>query len=134
LARGHSFEAVFIDLGIHLEFNFLPFTVKRFEKAATPYVTTGLAYSFVAGETAEIIGHPSLPFGIGFKIGWSQRLTTSVEWAARKTFTDDIDGLISTGQTLNRSFIHNNDWIFITGVTVSYKFFETKGDCPVYWK
>lgn len=134
LARGHSFEAVFIDLGIHLEFNFLPFTVKRFEKAATPYVTTGLAYSFVAGETAEIVGHPALPFGIGFKIGWSQRLTTSIEWAARKTFTDDIDGLISTGQTLNRSFIHNNDWIFITGVTVSYKFFDSKGDCPVYWK
>lgn len=134
LSRAHNFEAVFIDLGIQAEFNFLPFTVKRFEKAATPYVTSGFAYTFIAGEATELSGHPTVPFGIGAKIAWSQRFTTALEWSFRKTFVDNIDGMQSTGQNYKRSFIHNNDWIFVTGVIITYKFYDSRGDCPVYWK
>jgi hypothetical protein len=134
LSRAHSFEAVFIDLGFQAEFNFLPFTVKRFKKAATPYVTSGFAYTFLAGEATDLDGHPTIPFGIGAKIGWSQRFITAIEWSFRKTFVDNIDGLESAGQSHKRSFIHNNDWIFVTGIIITYKFHNPAGDCPVYWK
>lgn len=134
LSRGHSFEAMFIDLGFHAEFNFLPFKVKRFEKAVTPYITSGFSYNFIVGESGSFIGNPAIPFGIGAKIGWSQRLTTNLEWSFRKSFMDNLDGLESIGQNIKRSFIHNNDWIFITGVSITYKLHDPKGDCPVYWK
>lgn len=134
LSRAHSFEAVFIDLSFQAEYNFLPFAVKRFEKAATPFVSAGFAYTFIAGEGAEINGHPTIPVGLGFKIGWSPRFSTALEWSLRKSFVDDIDDLVNVGQNFKRSFIHNNDWIFITGVTITYKFYDSRGDCPVYWK
>lgn len=134
LSRGHSFEAVFIDLGLQAEFNFLPFKVTRLKKAATPYVTTGIAYTFFLGEAATFNGYPTIPFGVGAKVGWSKRITTAIEWSFRKTFIDKIDGLESPGQSINRSFIHNNDWLFLSVISIIYKFQEPKGDCPVYWK
>jgi len=134
LSRAHSFEAVFIDLGFRAEYNFLPFVVKRFEKAVAPFVSAGFAYTFIAGEGAELNGYPTVPLGVGFKVGWSQRFSTAIEWSMRKTFADTIDGLVDVGQNYKRSFIHNNDWFFITGVTITYQFHDPKDDCPVYWK
>lgn len=130
--RAHAFNASFIDMGFHVEFNFLPFKAKRFERLATPFVTSGLAYTLASNDAAEIKGYPSIPLGLGVKVSWNQRLTTSLEWNMRKTFLDTIDGIVSVGKNFRNSFIHHNDYIFLTGFTIAYKLYEPRIDCPAY--
>ena len=130
--RAHAFNASFIDMGFHVEFNFLPFKAKRFERLATPFVTSGLAYTLASNDAAEIKGYPSIPLGLGVKFAWNQRLTTSLEWTMRKTFLDTIDGIVSVGKNFRNSFIHHNDYIYLTGITIAYKLYEPRIDCPAY--
>ncbi len=131
--RGASFETGFMDLTLMMEFNFLPFETTIFRKGFSPFVAGGISYMFIAGNSGPSSSYLNLPFGVGIKYGISKKVTIGAEWLMKKTFSDEIDGIINFGQKTDPSLIHNNDWVSLAGFFITIKPFERKGDCPVYW-
>jgi opacity protein-like surface antigen len=141
--RGHSFTTTFLDIGLNFEFNFLPYKIYQRKDIWSPYITGGLGYNRVLSSTPSSLPSTLYPavspaknnmiitFGGGFKLTLSRRWAAGTEWTFRKTFSDSFDGLENPGQEFN-TFFHNNDWYYLVGVFVTYKFWEYMEDCPAY--
>jgi hypothetical protein len=119
-----------LDLGLQVEFNFLPYTPNIGKWAYSPYISTGIAGALIMGSDADAVNTLSFPFGIGVKLNISSRLATGAEWSFRKTFTDHLDGVVNPSGT--NSFVHNNDWYSFMGIFITYKFFNFAKTCPAY--
>jgi hypothetical protein len=130
----HSFSAQMLDIGLLIEFDFLPFdnTTKKKDNY-TFFVLGGLGYSFPMGGTYTGNPHFNLPFGIGFKVCPVKRLSAGVEWKYKKTWNDNVDGVESRENTVYKATIQNNDWYSYAGIFVVYRLFYREGDCPAYW-
>ncbi len=131
-SRGAVFVNNFYDLSLQGEFNFQPFRVTMFRRPLSPYLTAGLAYTFVAGTMDQASSYVNIPFGGGIKYGISRKITIGMEWILKKSFTDNIDGVKSFGQYGSPSWVHNNDWVSLAGIFLTVRPFERRGDCPVY--
>ena len=135
--RNESFFANVIDLSLQFEFNFLSFTssgyIKKNRERFTPYVSLGIGANFILGSN-DFENPITIPFGLGIKYNIFERLTLGMEWGYRKTFTDQIDGVLNVQDTENTPVIHNDDWYSLCGVFVTYKLFRDKIDCPTYYK
>jgi hypothetical protein len=129
--RNARFINNFYDFSLQGEFNFLPFRTTIFRRPVSTYVTAGLAWTIMDSE-GYVQGRPNLPFGVGVKYGFSRRATLGMEWALKKNFSDNIDGVRSFGQFNSPSLVHNNDWVSLAGIFLTVKPFERRGDCPVY--
>lgn len=127
-----SFSTKLLDASIHFEFNYLPYLPTKNKFDYTTYLSAGLGYSSVLGSNVNADSHPTIPFGIGFKINLSNRLSAGTEWTFRKTFNDNVDGLTNFNDPLETSLIHNNDWYSFIGLFITYKFFKFAENCPVY--
>ena len=124
------FNTSLIDLGLQVEFNFLPFTPNVGKWDYTPYISTGIAGALVLSSDAASDNLMSFPFGIGMKINRTSRISAGAEWSFRKTFNDRIDGLENPSGSF--SFLHNNDWYSFLGVFITFKFFNFAAECPAY--
>jgi hypothetical protein len=124
------FNTSLIDLGLQVEFNFLPFVPNVGKWEYTPYISTGVAGALVLNSDASSVNHLSFPFGIGLKLNLTSRISTGFEWSFRKTFNDMIDGVENPSGSL--SIIHNNDWYSFLGVFITFKFFNFAEVCPAY--
>lgn len=129
-----DFHTSLLDIASQVEFNFFPYKTTEDLWYGTPYIFGGVGYSFVLGYSAEGIGinaqnHLIIPFGVGYKLNVTRKLSAGVEWSFRKTFNDCTDGVVNP---LGESFLHSNDWYSIFGLFITYKFFNFAGDCPVY--
>jgi opacity protein-like surface antigen len=135
--RGASFSATLIDISALIEFNFLPYTssgyIKKNNNRFTPFIFLGIGgnYIFSSGGFENPI---TIPFGLGIKYNIFERLTLGIEWSYKKTFNDEIDGVINIQDEINNPVIHNDDWYSFCGVFVTYKLFRDKIDCPTYYK
>ncbi|HAF30617.1 MAG TPA: hypothetical protein DCG75_16370 [Bacteroidales bacterium] len=135
--RGASFSATLIDISALIEFNFLPYTssgyIKKNKNRFTPFIFLGIGgnYIFSSGGFENPI---TIPFGLGIKYNIFERLTLGIEWSYKKTFNDEIDGVINIQDEINNPVIHNDDWYSFCGVFVTYKLFRDKIDCPTYYK
>lgn len=135
--RGASFSATLIDISAIIEFNFLPYTssgyIKKNKNRFTPFIFLGIGgnYIFSSGGFENPI---TIPFGLGIKYNIFERLTLGIEWSYKKTFNDEIDGIINIQDEINNPVIHNDDWYSFCGVFVTYKLFRDKIDCPTYYK
>jgi hypothetical protein len=135
-----EFNTSLIDGTLQFEFSFLPFVPNTGKWDCTTYVAGGIGYSVILSSNvrtslnATYLRNPipyfTLPFGIGFKLNLSRRVSAGCEWSFRKTFTDRIDFL--QNPTGDVSIIHNNDWYSFTGIFITYKFFKFAQDCPAY--
>jgi opacity protein-like surface antigen len=125
-----NFQTSLLDLGLQVEFNFLPYTPNIGKWAYSPYISTGIAGALIMGSDADAVNTLSFPFGIGVKLNISSRLATGAEWSFRKTFTDHLDGVVNPSGT--NSFVHNNDWYSFMGIFITYKFFNFAKTCPAY--
>ncbi|MBU8892668.1 MAG: outer membrane beta-barrel protein [Bacteroidales bacterium] len=135
--RGASFSTSFIDLSASIEFSFLPYTssgyIKKNKNRFAPYMFIGIGGNFLF--SSEGFENPvTIPFGLGIKYNIFERLTLGLEWSYRKTFTDEIDGVLNVQDVDNTPVIHNDDWYSLCGVFVTYKLFRDKIDCPTYYK
>lgn len=135
--RGSSFSADLIDISFLVEFNFLPFTssgyIKKNNERLAPFIFVGVGANVLLG--AGGFENPiTIPFGLGIKYNIFERLTLGVEWSYRKTFNDELDGVINVQDENNTPVIHNDDWYSFCGVFLSYKISKTKIDCPTYNK
>lgn len=120
-----AFTKQVIDFTGQVEFNFLPYITGERNFIRSTYVSAGLGYGMFAGSSNSML----IPFGIGAKMNFGERLSGGLEWSFRKTFADDVD---NNPNLLGKTLINNNDWYSIFGLFISYKFVKFAADCPAY--
>lgn len=137
IARNRSFETSIAELSPQFEYNFLNYRDEKTRQTWTPYVFVGLAGFTFNGEDNtrnDFKGtHFSIPFGLGVKYVLSGSWNLGLEFGARKTFTDKLDGL---GDPLvNNKLLNGNpsstDMYFYTGLMISYTFYSIH--CPDFY-
>jgi opacity protein-like surface antigen len=126
------FNTSLLDVGLQVEYNFMPYTPNVADHAYTPYISTGIAGALILSTDVTATNLLSFPFGIGIKMNVSKKITAGAEWSFRKSFNDRIDGLENPSGV--HSVIHNNDWYSFIGIFITYKFFNFDADCPAYKK
>ncbi|NND93270.1 MAG: hypothetical protein HKN45_00275 [Flavobacteriales bacterium] len=128
--RNLNFRNKLTELALLLEINFHEYRLGGLGTGFTPYVFGGLAYfnmnpeAELDGSYFELIdihteaqgadgfdnpykrGQVAIPFGIGFKAGFSDRLAINLEWGIRRTFTDYIDDV--SGNYADPSIVRDN--------------------------
>ena len=122
----YSFATNLLDFSSQLEFNFMPYITCTEKWMNSTYVAGGIGYTFNLSGNKNFM---TIPFGFGFKINITDRLSTGLEWSYRKTFYDGIDNVQSP---LGKSILHNNDWYSTYGLFITYKFVKFAAKCPVY--
>ena len=119
----YSFNSSLIDLGLTAEFNFLNFgrgpLYKKY-KPISPYMVAGVGFVFAMCDGQNQASF-TIPFGIGVKYKYKDRLNMSFEFTMRKEFSDRIDGL-SDLFGIKHSFAKNTDWYSFATFSVTYEF------------
>jgi hypothetical protein len=125
---------VLVEMGT--EINFLPLNVTDFRKKQrwSPYLLLGLGFVGLAPDREIFIEDSNMQtfgiyllMGLGVKIAIVERFTLGLEWAMRKTNTDDID--YYAGQP--GSWLLNRDWVGTLGITLTYRLPEDR-TCAAY--
>ena len=119
----YKFTSNLIDLGLTAEFNFLNFgrgpQYKKL-KPISPYMVVGVGFVFAICD-----GHNqasfTIPFGIGVKYKFKEKMNVAFEFTMRKEFSDRIDGL-SDLFGIKHGFAKNTDWYSFAMFSVSYEF------------
>ncbi|MEM1216491.1 MAG: DUF6089 family protein [Bacteroidota bacterium] len=123
-----------------LQLHWEPFAKRRFpaeggyKRIVSPYLFAGVGFSFF--DTNTHFGNPGvdgfseaikmdqraeespafvLPFGGGVRFDLSRRISLGLELGARKTFTDQLDGVSFAGNP------DKDDWYVIGGLTLAYR-------------
>lgn len=137
--RNQQFSTDMLGASAFVEFNFLHFEQTVRHRYATPYIGAGLGFMLVdfklAANTLENI---TIPFGLGVKIGLTERLAMGLEYTLHKTFRDDLDKISDWRYNSSGSFPlkqranpQNDDWFTFFGVFLSYKLKDCV-TCPAY--
>jgi hypothetical protein len=121
-----SFSTSMVDFNGQVEFNWLPYLTGEDKWLNSIYVSGGIGYTFFTGIPNSSL---TIPFGAGFKINITDRLSTGLELSYRKTFTDEIDRVVDP---IENTLINNNDWYSVAALFISYKFVKFAGKCPAY--
>jgi hypothetical protein len=114
---------------------------RRKESHATPYIFAAVGYSLIlsttigtaansTGKPGKATSHVTVPFGVGYKYRVNDVVSVGCEWGMRKTFTDNLDGILNPGPDGSYSVSHNNDWYSFAGVYVTVIVFEKGFKCP----
>ena len=126
-----------------MEYNFMDYHYRTDKIHFTPYLFIGVA-GFYAN-TTTVTNNPalegdfnrkgavlgfSIPAGVGFKYALSEHINLGLEVGVRKTFTDKLDHLSEQDPLLVN--VHNQDWYYYNGVSLSYTFFKIR--CPDQYK
>jgi hypothetical protein len=141
--RDGSFSATILNVAVKVEFNFLDYVNMGRKRGYSTYITSGIGYGIMmkhAITTPNIMGsdalpgnHFNIPMGVGFKYNIKERFTSGIEWTYVKAFSDKIDGITNYHTAAYKSNMHNMDWYSFAGVFLTFKIFDPKDDCPVYW-
>ena len=136
-----AFNTFLTEIGGTAEYHFLDYKDPKARIDWSPYFFGGIAlfmnrgYSRNEKATSYNSLQPSIPVGVGFKYRISPYFTLGYEWGARKTFFDYIDNTgaflpqeTGTGKNFQYGNIHNKDWYYFTGITLSYTFWTIP--CP----
>ena len=129
----HDFTTRLLDLTASMEFNFLPYETYNIRKDNfTPFIFAGLGTNyFLSGEENQF--PLIIPFGLGIKYNIFERFSVGIQWTAKKTFFDRMDGnVVNISETENGSIIHNNDWYHHAVFFISFHPFREKIYCPAY--
>ncbi len=139
IQRGYQFKNSVKEISAGLEFNFFDFNLHELETKITPYIYSGVSYSFydelyfLNGETREDSNKSTLaiPMTVGVKTNILTNFVLGFEVGARYSFTDNLDGSNPKNNNLEASRfgnINNNDWYIFSGFTLTYTF----GEKPCY--
>src|SRR6185312_10951262 len=127
--RDASFHTSIEELSVIVEYNFLNYRALNDPVKFSPYLAGGLGM-FISNSYQN--GHSfnaCIPLGIGIKYKLGKQINLGAEIIARKTFTDNLDGVgsytISGHETAN---LFDNDWYYYTGFNISYTFYDVQ--CP----
>jgi hypothetical protein len=140
--RGYQFSNDVVEASAGFEFNFTNFNLHEYGYAGTPYLYTGLNYSFSENvyfenkafvKTGGNIQSLGIPLIGGYKVKLNPFLVLGAEIGLRYTFTDNIDGSFpkkSNFETLKFGNTNSKDWYVFSGFTLTYTF----GKQPCYCK
>ena len=101
------------DFALMGELNFFPYAIGDRKNRWTPYIFGGGAV-FMSDHVS--LGF-SAPFGLGFKASPFKRIGLNLFWSARKTFSDDIDNVVSIDYQG-----YNDDWYIFYGLNITFAF------------
>lgn len=126
-ARFSSFKRNFVEGSAILEFHFLDYKHPKSTIKWSPYLFGGVGVTkYFNLRTNDDFSsfQPILPFGAGVKYLASKQFILGLEFGARKTFFDQLDG-ISDNELFNKTSFQfgnpaDNDWYYHVGVTISY--------------
>lgn len=139
IQRGYQFKNSVKEISAGLEFSFFDFNLHELETKITPYIYSGVSYSFydelyfLNGETREDSNKSTLaiPMTVGMKTNILTNFVLGFEVGARYSFTDNLDGSNPKNDNLEASRfgnINNKDWYIFSGFTLTYTF----GEKPCY--
>jgi hypothetical protein len=120
------------DFSLVTEFNFLPYESYNTRKYNfSPFVFAGLGTNY--STTNRVEKFPvTIPFGLGIKYNIFERFSIGIQWMAKKTFYDDMDGIVNISDPVNKPRIHNDDWYHHGFLFLTYKPFRKYIECPTY--
>ncbi|MDN6309848.1 MAG: DUF6089 family protein [Psychroflexus sp.] len=144
--RGYRFKNSITEFSAGLEFNFWEWNLHDFKRPqVVPYISTGLNF-FIADHMVpnqpekEFIKDGknynfAIPLIFGVKGAISERFVLAVEFGARYTFTDNLDGsnpqeAMDIEDSIKFGNQNMNDWYIFGGLTLTYTF----GRKPCYCK
>jgi hypothetical protein len=132
--RPLKFNATIYEVAAMPEYNFFNFRGKNNIPKATFYFTSGVAvfrYTTNAPQEEGAI-NPAFNFAIPMGFGMLGDLTNiGLEFGARKTFNDFIDGTSDTfGNGVQRGFRYDKDWYYYAGISISYIIYKIP--CPYF--
>lgn len=126
--RGLFFKNTITEISLGLEYTFWEWDLHTFQPQMTPYLYTGITV-FHANNLYVEDGfiredgdnwNFAIPMVFGIKGTLTPSLVLGFEIGPRYTFTDNLDGFISTeDESLNPV---RSDWYLFTGVTLTYTF------------
>jgi hypothetical protein len=134
LARNQSFNSPAYDLAVQFEFNFLPLKFVARKLGFSPFFSSGLAAAFLMGNSGSKMGAFVFPFSLGARSTIGKNWSIGLQWNYRKMFYDQFDGVKNLSNNSTSSVLHNNDWYSFANVSVTYKIFYFKDECPAYDK
>jgi opacity protein-like surface antigen len=133
--RNLSFQNNIKELSGGIEFNFFDFDLnKKLDKKVSPYFFTGLSFllfkqmeytsssSPIANSVANQVSSGksfAIPLIIGVKSNLTSNFVLGFEIGTRYTFTDDLDGNLTS---FNLGNVNNKDWYVFSGFTLTYMF------------
>ncbi len=132
-SRDISYSGTVLDATLQFEFNFMPYSTFGKSGEYTIYTTGGIGVAFINTSQLAPTYKLVIPFGVGAKVNLGKKMGIGIEWGFRKMFYDKLDGYENPIDPEYRSFIHNNDWYSIAGISLTYKIYNKLEDCPAYW-
>jgi hypothetical protein len=135
LERGFKFDQSMTEVSLGIEYTFWEWDPHTLGTHVTPYLATGPTYFFAEHHyirnnqlvKGKSFGSFAIPMIIGVKANLSQHWVLALEYGARYTFTDNLDGSDPTEMSGDTNFIsfgnpNTNDWYMFAGFTLTYSF------------
>lgn len=133
--RGYQFEQSITEFSAAIEYTFWDWDPHKLGTQITPYLATGPTY-FLADHhyvrnnelvNGKRFGNFAIPMIIGVKANIATHWVLALEYGARYTFSDNMDGSDSTEMSGDTNFIsfgnsNTNDWYMFAGFTLTYSF------------
>lgn len=123
-ARQLSFSRGVTELSFIYEYDFFNYRDMKNQYYMSPYLFGGAAATVLWGTQSNTLF--TIPFGAGLKYKLGDNLNLGLEYGARKTFSDDLDSIQDSDESLSSST--PTDWYYFLGLNLSYTFY--KQICP----
>jgi len=129
--RNASFSRSLVEASATFEYHFLDYKDKNSNIKWSPYFFAGFGITKVLNLDEEdnfSSIQPVLPFGVGFKHLVGKQFSIAMEYGARKTFFDGLDG-ISDGDVFDKSNTqygnpNDKDWYHFLNISFSYLLYK----------
>ena len=139
--RNFEFTTRITELSGQLVYNFYDFGHFAETHPWTPYLFGGIAGFVMSPQNSQDNNAPystlqlAIPFGVGAKFMVNENWNISLQFGARKTFTDYLDDVYVTGTRDPKLFAGNpndKDMYFNASIGISYVF--QSRPCPSFYK
>lgn len=133
--RNKSFDMGIFEAGLVGEVNLFPYSNPPMwgSNRETVYMLGGIVAAISYGEEHVAAAMPSVIVGAGYKKTLGNRIAIEMEWAFRKLFTDELDG-VDNPHNLEQPLLFNKDWYHFLSVKLSYNIFNFTGKCRTFEK
>ncbi|MEO9803301.1 MAG: DUF6089 family protein [Reichenbachiella sp.] len=130
--RNASFSRSFVEASATFEYHFLDYKNQNSTIKWTPYFFAGFGLTKFLNLDEQNDNfssiQPVLPFGGGIKHLVGKQFSVAVEFGARKTFFDKLDG-ISDGDVFDKTNTqfgnpNDKDWYHFFGISLSYLIYK----------
>ncbi len=135
--RQASFDGDVVNSDFLFEYHFLDYRDPRSDISWTPYVLVGAGIYQFKGTDQDFETYNTglkmrIPVGVGLKFQLDRRWVLGVSTSAISTNSDQIDNVFeatSGSKNFQAGNPNDNDWMFFTGISLSYTFYRIV--CPV---